>query len=80
MPPWAGQGRALAQAQAAKAVCPAGKARFFLEGEGAEGVLAESAQAGASEEVNAVSCWETRGPKRGKGFKEYFSDTLGAKR
>lgn len=26
-----------------------------------------------------VSCWETRGLKRGEGFEEYYSDTLGAK-
>lgn len=73
-------GLALARAQAAKALCPAGKARFFLEGEGAEGALAESAWAGASEEVHTVSCWETRRPKRVEGFEKYFSDTLGAKR
>lgn len=34
---------------------------------------------GAPEQVGDMLCWESRGPKRGKGFEENFSDTLGVR-
>lgn len=66
--------------------CPAGRADLplgvRLQKWGQEGNVGRHKALLVSHRVcgaSCVSCWETRGLKRGEGFEEYYSDTLGAK-